>query len=57
MLLYNLVAFGFAEWHPGLENWLWVLWAHLQELSCSHTKEADSWMSLPSLIFSFLIWF
>lgn len=42
---------------PGLGNWLLVLWAHLQEQPCSHTKESDSWMALPSLSFPFCVCF
>lgn len=57
MPLRNLRALGFAEEPPGLGNWLLVLWAHLQEQPCSHTKESDSWMALPSLSFPFRVCF
>ena len=57
MPLRNLRALGFAEEPPGLGNWHLVLWAHLQDQSCSHTKEADSCMALPSLSFPFHVCF
>lgn len=57
VLMYNLMALRFADLLPGLGNWLLVLWAHLQELSWSHTEEADSRLSLPSSSFPFLVCF